>query len=120
MPSLPWRRAAFVAALLTITYLSLMPTPPRLPSALGWDKLQHAAAFALLALWANWAWPRAAWRWIWLGLLSYGVGIEVAQSFTPNRVAEAGDVAADLLGVGLGHLSGMGWQHARRARAEAD
>lgn len=117
------RRLLFAALLLAIAVVCLMPAPPRLPGTLGWDKLQHLAAFAVLALAARWAWPQGRWRWVWAGLAAYGVGIELAQSFTPNRMAEAQDVVADLLGVGLGHLLGwawMRWQHLGRARAEAD
>jgi VanZ like family len=116
MLSLPLRRLLFAALLLTILLVCVMPAPPRLPGALGWDKLQHLAAFGTLALTARWAWPRAAWGWIWLGLFAYGIGIEWAQSFTPNRVAEAQDVVADLLGVGLGHLLGWAWQRRQQAR----
>ncbi len=123
MPSLPLRRRLFAGLLLTILALSVMPTPPRLPGTLGYDKLQHLSAFALLALSARGAWPRAAWRWIWLGLLAYGVGIELAQSLTPNRMAEVEDVGADLLGVGLAHLAWQGWRSRKNARGalpEAD
>jgi VanZ family protein len=37
-----------------------------------------------------------------LALLALGVGIEVAQSFTPDREPSAWDVLADVVGMALG------------------
>lgn len=64
------------------------------------DKLRHAAAFAFLWLLGS----RAGLRPLNLGLLllAYGVGIELAQSFTPDREASALDVMADVAGIALG------------------
>ena len=35
---------------IAILWLSLTPAPPHIPGPLGWDKLLHSGAYALLAL----------------------------------------------------------------------
>ncbi len=112
-------RGLFLVALLAITSLALMPKPPTTAS-LGWDKANHLAAFAALTLLAHWGWPKLRWSGLWLALLAYGVLIEVAQSLTPNRSADAVDVLADAIGIGLAQLFAvllaLGWQRWKQAR----
>lgn len=88
--------------------LSLCLTPPaaHLPST-GWDKANHALAFALLALLGLAAYPARAAR-VLLGLLAFGAAIELLQSLTGYRTAEWLDLLADAVGVAAG------WQVARR------
>jgi VanZ family protein len=84
-----------------VTVLCLMPQPPRLST--GWDKSNHALAFAALAFTAVWAlWPRRAWWVLAAALLAYGGAIEIAQSLLPPRTAEWGDLLADGVGIALG------------------
>jgi VanZ family protein len=97
-----WR---LVLALLlgTISYLALSPAPP--PSMdMGWDKLNHLAAFGTLAFSAFYSLdsPKARWLYAPLALLGYGVLIELLQSQLPPRSADARDVLADALGIALG------------------
>ncbi|NBC13069.1 MAG: hypothetical protein GVY09_06925, partial [Gammaproteobacteria bacterium] len=55
-------RLVLAAAILTITWLALTPQPD--PPGLGWDKLNHLAAFFVLAALAEAGWPgRAALPW---------------------------------------------------------
>jgi VanZ family protein len=96
-------RSLFLLTWVAISTLALLPKPPA-GADLGWDKANHLAAFGVLTLLAHWGWPRLRWTALWAGLLSYGVLIEVAQSFTPNRSAEAVDVLADAIGIGLAQL----------------
>jgi len=95
-------RLVLAVAMLTITWLALTPQPD--PPGLGWDKLNHVAAFLVLAAMAEAGWPRRAslpWR---LGLLlGYGLGIELMQGLLAYRQASALDFAADALGVALWH-----------------
>ena len=73
----------------------------------GWDKANHALAFASLAfsaVWALWQRPRQ-WPVLVAALLVYGVGIEIAQSFLPPREADWHDVVADGVGIALGLLA---------------
>jgi hypothetical protein len=66
------------------------------------DKLRHATTFAFLWLLGM----RAGAKPLNLALLllAFGVGIEVAQSFTPDREASVFDVLADSAGIVLGWL----------------
>lgn len=98
-------RAMLAILLVTITWLALVPDPPQRVST-GWDKSNHALAFASLAfasVWALWPQPRQ-WGWPAVVLLAYGVGIEIAQHFLPPRSADPQDVLADAVGIALGLL----------------
>jgi VanZ family protein len=88
---------------LTICWLAFSPAPPRRIDT-GWDKANHALAFTVLAFTAEMAfWPVVARRRLnVLGLLTFGVFIEVVQSGIPGRSADALDVLADGVGIGLG------------------
>ena len=78
-------RWLFAAAAVIVMALSLAPLEPDTPS-LGWDKANHLAAFALLALLGCRAYP-AHTGIVLSGLLAYGGLIEVLQSFTDYRRA---------------------------------
>lgn len=99
-PRALWR-GLFAAAVVGILVIALLPSgggEDWFPQA---DKLRHA--FAFLTLWA--LGRRAGFHPGWalaLGLLGFGVGIEIAQSFTPDREASTADVLADLTGIALG------------------
>lgn len=88
--------------MLVLLVLSMVAPPPLIPST-GWDKSNHALAFAILAVLGNRSWsgrPAA----VLLGLFAYGVLIEVLQSFTDDRFAEWGDLLADGVGLLMGQL----------------
>ena len=93
-------------AMLALLVLSLAPASASLPTT-GWDKANHALGFAVLGLLGQWAWPGRT-AIVLTALLAYGGLIELLQSFTPDRVAEAADLLADwvglLLGAGLAFL----------------
>ncbi|MFZ3209586.1 MAG: VanZ family protein [Geobacteraceae bacterium] len=89
-----------------IVWLSLIPSPPVINAPfLGWDKLQHGAAYALLTLLCFLAMPgpmpdlrRHAGAVTFLAIL-LGALMEAAQwLFTTTRKAEAGDLLADAIG----------------------
>jgi len=93
-------RLAFALCLLTVFILALLPDPdPRLST--GWDKGNHLLAFAALAFLGGAARlvrrPTVA-----LGLLGYGMLIELLQGLSGYRFAECADLLADGLGIGLG------------------
>lgn len=99
-------RALLALMLVVITYLALSPAPPK-GITTGWDKSNHALAFASLAfacVWSKWPSPRQ-WGWIVAALVAYGIGIEIAQSFLPPREADWHDVVADSVGIALGLLA---------------
>ncbi len=116
----------FWLALAAISLLALAPKPPA-GADLGWDKLNHFAAFAVLGLLARLAWPRQSLlRWA-LALLSYGALLELAQGLTPNRQAEWADLLADAVGLlaalplsWLLDRARQRWPQRRHAGTEAD
>lgn len=102
-----WR---WLLALAMLALLVLSVAPSSITSALpstGWDKGNHVLGFALLGLLGQRAWPGRT-AIVLTALLAYGGLIELLQSFTPDRVAEAADLLADwvglLLGAGLAYL----------------
>ena len=107
-PPLLWAVAVFAA--------SSRSTLPQLPSVLGWDKLQHTAAYAVggfliaRALGRGW---RGALLAAVLGSL-YGASDEVHQLFVPNRSSDVMDWMADTLGM----LAGAGLWHLHHRHTE--
>jgi len=102
---LPWIGLAALTALLS--WLSLTPAPPKIDHGiLGWDKFQHALAYALLTLAAGRAFRRLSFpfRATWLSAAVYaalvGGGLEVLQGLSrTGRFADWADLLADLLGI---------------------
>jgi VanZ family protein len=97
-----WRTALWMLCLI-VGYLALSPSPPH-GASLGWDKLNHAAAFAAMAFAAVLALRNLRWhrRYVALGLVGYGGAIEIAQWFVPGRSCEWGDLLADCIGIAVG------------------
>ncbi|MCV2367645.1 VanZ family protein [Roseateles oligotrophus] len=96
-------RATFFLLLVVISYLALAPTPPKGLSS-GWDKLNHAMAFASLAFCGHWSLNhrRARWLALPLALLAYGGAIELLQLQIPGRDGEWLDLLADAIGISTG------------------
>ena len=89
-----------VLAIGVILWLALHPSPPI--SGLQLDKLNHLAAFFVLALLTEYAFPSAtisAQK--LLSLLGFGLLIEVLQYWVGYRYFEWLDVAADAAGIVL-------------------
>ncbi|MFG6490251.1 VanZ family protein [Roseateles sp. BYS78W] len=110
-------RYLFTVLLAVISWLALSAAPPAAITT-GWDKANHALAFASLAfsaVWAFWQQPRL-WPRLVAVLLAYGIGIEIAQSFIPSRDADWHDVVADSVGIALGLL--VAWPIARISRTD--
>ena len=96
---LPLAVLALAIAATAITVLALMPAL-EVPVTSSWDKLDHWFAFFTLALLAEHAFPQQPfWPRIVLCVVAYGVGIEIAQWFTPDRDASTMDVLADSIGI---------------------
>ncbi len=91
-------RLGLIVAVIAITTLALMPAH-EVPVTSGWDKLDHWTAFFTLSFLASHAFPRRPFWQIALALVGYGIGIEIAQYFTPDRDADAMDVVADSIGI---------------------
>ncbi len=102
----PWK-AAFWALVIATLWLSLMPVE-HIPSAFNfWDKAQHALGFAALAYSGLAGYARAARR-VVLGLVVFGIAIEVTQHLSGWRHGDWLDWVADCAGVWLGWLVRVG------------
>ena len=113
-------RIAFLAALLAVTVVSLMLRAD-LPEIELWDKWQHVAAYAILALLAASAFEGQDARWtIAVGLSLWGGLMELGQLLVPDRSSDWLDAAANgagvLLGVTLAQLTTRAWKRARTAQ----
>ena len=90
---------------------SLMPSHSLPPTGAN-DKLEHAVAYTVLALWFAGVYPRSRYLVIALGLFVMGVGIEWAQgAMNLGRYSDVRDVVANSLGIALGlalAIAGLG------------
>lgn len=71
---------------------------------LGWDKLNHMAAFAVLYILVSLAFEDLSVVYRFLLLFVFGLQIEIAQSFLPPREFSSLDVVADMVGIMFGFL----------------
>lgn len=102
-------RAASLLLLCVVLVATLIPTAwlwsdrVRLGSWLGnFDKWSHLATFLLLAVWFSGQYrPRSYWR-IAIGLLVFGLFIELCQQAVGYRTADTFDVLANLAGIIIG------------------
>jgi VanZ family protein len=95
--------ALWLCGVAVLVVVCLLPSHD-LPKLRISDKLEHAAAFALLAASAVQLFERGrALVLVGCGLLALGIGIEFAQAlFTTTRAMEAADVVADAVGIVAG------------------
>ncbi len=97
-----WRVSFWLLVVVTLC-MSLVPVV-HVPSAFSfWDKAQHAVGFAALAFTGLLAYPGRI-RCLVLGLVLFGVGIEIAQWLTEWRHGDWQDWVADCVGISLGYL----------------
>jgi VanZ family protein len=87
----------FWILVVVVGVLALLPARYPMPST-GWDKANHALAFAVLGVLGNSCWPERRMHVI-LALAAYGGAIEIAQTFTETRLGEWLDWCADLAGL---------------------
>lgn len=100
-----WYRFVLAVALSVIFYLAT--TDLEVPGVEDVnDKVEHVAAFAVLALLADFSWPRSGFGAAKaLFLLGYGLAIEITQYFLPYREFSLFDLAADAAGLLLYRLA---------------
>lgn len=112
----PWQWLLGVLALV-VCYLAFSPRPPSNLS-IGWDKLNHAAAFIALSFSACLAFPgrRRHMLLAAVGLFLFGAVIEVVQLFVPGRDCEWEDLLADSVGIAIGALIALALLRAARTR----
>ena len=101
-----WWRTASVLILILVLAAAVMPAVwmwADRSALFSWfdtiDKSAHAIVFAFLAVWFSGQYrPQSYWR-IALGLLMFGLLIELCQRMLSYRIAEWLDVAADVAGI---------------------
>ena len=95
----PAFRIAFAVTLVVVSYLAVTPKEHTV-SLLVSDKLNHMAAFLVLAGLLDFSFPRVEFNITKAGtLLGYGLLIEVVQYFLPFREFSLLDLAVDALGL---------------------
>jgi VanZ family protein len=114
------RRWQFASLILLVSVLLAAVSPAiwfldDRASALRWiqniDKWMHATTFAVLALWFAGLYRRGAYWRIALGLIAFGLLIELCQLQISYRTADWADVAANAGGIMAGlviALAGLG------------
>jgi VanZ family protein len=107
-------QAAFGLALVVLAVVLLLPSQA-MPATGLWDKLEHAAAFAVLGLLGRAAFPRHAWP-LALGLIAFGWACEALQVRVPGRTATLGDAVANAVGVLLAMALASAFCRWRRTR----
>lgn len=101
MPKLTLIRTFTTVWAAGIAVFSLLPAEIEVSSGM-WDKVEHDAAFAGLAVLMKAAWPHWTGLGIWIGVSC--ALIELGQLLSPGRYADPVDAAADVVGA----LSGLG------------
>ncbi len=95
----PLFRIGFAATLVVVSYLAVTPMEHTV-SQLVSDKLNHMAAFLVLAALLDFSLPRQEFTLAKAGaLLGYGLLIEIVQYFLPFRQFSLLDLAVDALGL---------------------
>lgn len=115
---------AAVLWMVAIAWLSLTPAPPDLGGVFGWDKLQHAVAYAVLTFLTGRVFsaisprPLRALGGALVFAIALGFGLEIAQEFC--TIGRRGD-PADILANSIGALAGCVAAHftLRRRRGDA-
>ncbi len=95
--------AASVLILTGILVLSALPGPS-LPAVRYSDKMGHFIAFVLLMVWFSGMFRFRVSPLVALGLLVYGILIELLQTTVSYRYAEFADVVFDFSGILVGWL----------------
>jgi VanZ family protein len=105
-PLLFWRLAFWTCAAVVLV-LALLPADALMPST-GWDKANHALAFAVLGFLGLRSHRSAAWT-VLLSLLAYGGAIELLQGWFTVRTPDLTDLLADAVGL-VAALAPQGWR----------
>lgn len=91
-------RLMLALTLMIVLVLSVMPVE-QVPLSNWNDKLQHWLAFVAISGLVDASWPGSRFNWKkMLFVITYGVLIELCQSFTGYREMSAADLFADIVG----------------------
>ena len=98
-------RLALITAVTAITYLATTRQELPLAKEIS-DKASHIVAFCVLALLVDYSFPERGLGFAKIcALLTYGLLIEITQSFLPNRTPSLIDLLADGIGITMYKLS---------------
>lgn len=93
--------AAFAIVLAMVVVGSLVsPSSMPTPGFAGWDKIQHAAAYFVLAVVSFYATETENYK-VAVVVFALGTCVELAQAFVPYRTASLLDAAANGFGVAV-------------------
>ena len=94
--------------------MAVIPNPPQPPGSPS-DKVQHIAAFLVLAGLGRWAYPKTRKRRLLLGLAAFGALIEVVQALPiVGRDSDPLDWVADVSAALLVFLIIALWPHSKK------
>ncbi len=97
-------RVIFFIYVLAIFFLSIYPSPEEIIKVQLSDKIEHAVAFLIYSVLFFFSFNKGSIFYVfWTGLF-FGVFIEMAQIFSPNRVPSFLDILADIVGLFVGIL----------------
>lgn len=99
-----WRLAG-ITLLLIVLIGAIVPALPFWPNVSSFamsDKWLHAVTFFSLSLWFTGQYRRSYYWRLVVGLIAFGVLIELSQSALSYRSAEWMDVIADICGIAIG------------------
>ena len=101
-----WRwQVAGILLLVFVLVAALVPKMPFHELATQFkisDKVMHIVAFAVLAIWFSGQYERRSYWRIALGLLGFGVIIELVQATVSYRTSEWMDLGGDAIGITAG------------------
>lgn len=110
-----WQVASIMLLVLVLA-VTLMPVVWFWPDRHGFnawflhvDKWLHGITFVILAIWFAGQYRRESYWRIGVGLIMFGVLIEVCQRLVTYRSAEWFDVAADVAGIAVGLVVALVW-----------
>lgn len=94
-------RLLLALSIIIITWMAITPIPEGLQSSVN-DKVGHLLAFLYLSFMTHASWSKDTFSWrLRLPLIGYGIFLEVAQYFVPERQFSVADIVADAAGVYL-------------------
>lgn len=106
-------RPAFYFGLFLVVVLSVIPQDA-MPQTGIWDKANHVAAYTALAVAGGIGFRgRRSLMLVAACLFLLGAGLEVVQSFLPDRNASVYDLFANVIGIALGSLLAAGTNRTR-------
>ena len=108
-------RVAGIFLLIAVLAATIMPTLwwPQFPHSaiMSVDKWLHLLTFLFLSMWFAGQYARSSYWRLVVGLVAFGVLIEVGQAMISYRTAEAMDLVADVCGIAVGliiAIAGLG------------